>query len=139
MTTAEERYEKTWNSYLELLNKDYKASLASFTKSKSVYHRGMTKWMSRNGLSVYDAKAKIREFLRKALSCEPVSCNMGSMFLPVTADEILSGSPMTEADVMSGVYLTFPDGMIVNIKRGSSKALVSFLSLYQKGGEACLG
>ena len=52
MRTAEERYEETWNSYLALLNKDPKASLASFTKLKSVYYRGMTKWMSHNGLSV---------------------------------------------------------------------------------------
>ena len=42
MTTAEERYEKTWNSYLELLNKRPRATLTSFTKSKSVYHHGMT-------------------------------------------------------------------------------------------------
>ena len=32
MKTAEERYEETWNSYLELLNKDPRASLVSFTK-----------------------------------------------------------------------------------------------------------
>lgn len=139
MTTAEELYEKTWNSYLELLNKNPGASLASFTQSKSVYHRGMTKWMSRNGLSVYDAKAKIRECQRKALSGEPVSCNTGSMFLPVTPDETASVTPAMESDFLSGVSLTFPDGTIVNIKRGSAKALVSFLSLYRKGGEPCLG
>ena len=139
MRTAEERYEETWNSYLVLLDKDPKASLTSFTKSKSVYYRGMTKWMSHNGLSVYDAKAKIREFHRKSLSGEPVSCNTTSMFLPVTADETASGNPIPEADLLSGVSLTFPDGTIVNIKRGSAKALVSFLSLYRKGGEPCLG
>ena len=139
MKTAEERYEETWNSYLELLNKDPRASLVSFTKLKSVYYRGMTKWMSHNGLSVYDAKAKIRECHRKSLSGEPVSCNTGAMFLPVTADETASGNPMADADLLSGVSLTFPDGTIVNIKRGSAKALVSFLSLYRKGGEPCLG
>ena len=32
MTTAEERYEKTWNSYLTLLNKEPNVSLESFTK-----------------------------------------------------------------------------------------------------------
>ena len=36
MKTAEERYEETWNNYLELLNKDPRASLVSFTKLKSV-------------------------------------------------------------------------------------------------------
>ena len=139
MKTAEERYEETWNSYLELLSKDPRASLVSFTKLKSVYYRGMTKWMSHNGLSVYDAKAKIRECHRKSLSGEPVTCNTTSMFLPVTADETASGNPMSDADLLSGVSLTFPDGTIVNIKRGSAKALVSFLSLYRKGGEPCLG
>ena len=43
MTTAEERYEETWNNYLVLLNKDPNVSLASFTKSKNVYHRGSAK------------------------------------------------------------------------------------------------
>ena len=61
------------------------------------------------------------------------------MFLPVTADETASGNPMPDADLLSGVSLTFPDGTIVNIKRGSAKALVSFLSLYWKGGEPYLG
>ena len=61
MKTAEERDEETWNSYLERLNKDPRASLVSFTKLKSVYYRGMTKWMSQKGISVYDDKAKIRE------------------------------------------------------------------------------
>ena len=139
MTTAEERYEETWNSYLVLLDKDPKASLTSFTKSKSVYYRGMTKWMSRKGLSVFDAKAKIRDCHRKALSVEPMSCDKGSMFLPVTADETASGNHMSDAHMLSGVSPTLPDGTIVNIKRGSAKALVSFLSLYRKGGEPCLG
>ena len=139
MTTAEERYEETWNNYLVLLNKDPNVSLASFTKSKNVYHRGMTKWMSRNGLSVYEAKAKIKECQRKALSSEPVSRNTGSMFLPVTPEEPVPGTSPMDPDILSGVSLTFPDGTIVNIKRGSAKALVSFLSLYRKGGEPCLG
>ena len=41
MKIAEERYEETWNSYLDLLNKDSKASLVSFLKSKSVHYHGM--------------------------------------------------------------------------------------------------
>ena len=32
MKTAKERYEETWNSYLELLNKDPRASLVSFDR-----------------------------------------------------------------------------------------------------------
>ncbi|MCI6119212.1 MAG: hypothetical protein MR717_08000 [Prevotella sp.] len=36
MTTAEERYEETWNNYLVLLNKNPNVCLASFTKSKTV-------------------------------------------------------------------------------------------------------
>lgn len=138
MTTAEERYEKTWNSYLDLLNQNPKACLASFTKSRNVYHRGMTKWMSRNGLSVYDAKAKIQECQRRSLPSGPVSRDTGSMFLPVTAEESVSGISLMDSDMLSGVSLTFPDGTIVNIKRGGAKALVSFLSLCRKGGETCL-
>ena len=37
MTTAEERYEETRNSYLEPLNKDSKACLVSFTKLEILF------------------------------------------------------------------------------------------------------
>ena len=36
MKTEEERYEETWNSYLEIIKKDQRASLVSFKKLKSV-------------------------------------------------------------------------------------------------------
>ena len=124
MKTAEERYEETWNSYLELLNKDPRASLVSFTKLKSVYYRGMTKWMSHNGLSVYDAKAKIRECHRKSLSGEPVSCNTTSMFLPVTADETASGNPMPDAIRHCGDAYKKTNVQAVNTPKRSGKTIV---------------
>lgn len=138
MTTATERYEKTWNDYLELLNKNPNASLSSLTRRQRVYHRGMTRWMSRNGLSVNEAKSRIRECQRRA-AYEPVSCDTGLMFLPVSSDGMPSGASRPEADMLSGISLTFPDGTVVSIRRGGAKALVSFLALYRKGGEPCLG
>lgn len=139
MITAEDRYEKTWNGYLDLLTKKPNASLASFVKSKSVYYSGMTSWLSRHGLSVHDAKERIKKCQRKSLSSGPVSHNTGPMFLPVTPEEPVPDIFPVDSGILSGVSLAFPDGTIVNIKRGSAKALVSFLSLYRKGGVPCLG
>ena len=100
------------------------ASLVSFTKLKSVYYRGMTKWMSHNGLSVYDAKAKIRECHRKSLSGEPVSCNTTSMFLTVTADEMASGNPMPDAIRHRGDAYKKTNVQAVNTPKRSGKTIV---------------
>ena len=124
MKIAEERYEETWNSYLDLLNKDSKASLVSFLKSKSVHYHGMKQWMSHNGLSVYDAKAKVRDCQHKALSGEPVSCNTESMFLPVTADETASGNPMPDAIRHRGDAYKKTNVQAVNTPKRSGKTIV---------------
>lgn len=136
--TANERYEKTWNEFLVLLNRDSRSRLAPFLKEKCVNARGMRKWMEDNSLGVQQAKQKIRMLQAEALK-EPASAcasNTGALFLPVEVAPQPSSSPR---DMLSGVSLTFPDGTLVSIKTGSAAAVMSFLKLYQKEELVCLG
>ena len=47
--TANERYEKAWDSFLVYLNRNPKAQLAPFLKERHVNHRTMMNWMSEKG------------------------------------------------------------------------------------------
>lgn len=58
--TANERYEKAWNAYLVLLNRDSKSCLVPFLREQHINVRGMQKWMSEKGLYVQSAKQQIR-------------------------------------------------------------------------------
>ena len=44
--TANERFEKAWNSFLVYLNRNPKAQLTPFLKERHVNHRTMMNWMS---------------------------------------------------------------------------------------------
>ena len=43
--TANERYEKAWDSFLVYLNRNPKATLSPFLKERHVNHRTMMNWM----------------------------------------------------------------------------------------------
>lgn len=133
--TANERYEKAWNAYLVLLNRDSKSRLTPFLRNQHIHVRGMQKWMSEKGLSVQSAKLQIRmcqEHARKE-SLPPCPETTGTMFLPVE-----SSTPAESHDLLSGVSFVFPDGTHVSIKSGSAKAVISLMKLYQKEELLCL-
>jgi len=133
---ANERYEKAWNSFLVLLNRDVKSRLTPFLREQNIYQRGMQKWMSEKGLSVQAAKAKIRMCQTEARSesAKASSSSTGAMFLPVEASIVQS----SKEDLLSGVSFTFPDGTQVSIKSGSAKAVMSLMKLYSREEALCL-
>ena len=133
--TANERYEKAWNSYLVLLNRDSKSRLTPFLREQHVNIRGMQKWMSEKGLSVQSAKQQIRMCQSQAFSesLPPCSETTGAMFLPVE-----TSVPAKSQDLLNGVSFMFPDGTNVSIKSGSAKAVISLMKLYQKEELLCL-
>lgn len=133
--TANERYEKAWNSFLVLLNRDNKSSLTPFLREQHIYVRGMRKWMSEKGFSVKEAKRQIRMCQAHARkeSLPPCSETTGTMFLPVEPS-----APTGSHDLLSGVSFVFPDGTHVSIKSGSAKAVISLMKLYQKEELLCL-
>ena len=89
--------------------------------------------MYSHGYSVSAAKNRIRLFQEEALAQQqPTSCeNTGAMFLPVE----ICGNARSQADGLTGISLTMPDGTVVSIRKGSPEAVVSFIRLYSSTGE----
>lgn len=136
--TAAKRYESVWNAFLNELSHNPTATLTSFLKRCNVRQGRMKRWMENNGLSVKEAKKRLRDCQHDGIGdpMSPLSEDSGSLFLPMATDK---PAPRSEScDILSGVSLTFPDGTQVNIKRGSAQAVMSFLKLYQREDLPCL-
>lgn len=118
--TATERYETSWNAYLKELNRHPTTRLATFLKSRHINSHGMDMWMHRHGLSVSEAKRRIKEAHKKSKEDQmpPSSESTGMMFMPVDGTA-LQNMPDNE-DVLSGISFTFPDGTLASIKKGSA-------------------
>ena len=125
LQTADARYEKTWHQFLSALETQPRLRLAPFLRSLHVHRRGFEKWMYRRGYSVGEAKGRVFQLRMDAqVSASP---DAPSCFLPVNVREDASSS---QADLLTGISLTLPDGTTVSIRRGSAGAVVSFLKLY---------
>lgn len=136
--TAAKRYESVWNAFLNELPHNPTTTLTSFLKRCNVRQGRMKRWMENNGLSVKEAKKRLRDCQHDGIGdpMSPLSEDSGSLFLPMATDK---PAPRSEScDILSGVSLTFPDGTQVNIKRGSAQAVMSFLKLYQREDLPCL-
>lgn len=136
--TAAKRYESVWNAFLNELSHNPTATLTSFLKRCNVRQGRMKRWMENHGLSVKEAKKRLRDCQHDGIGdpMSPLSEDSGSLFLPMATDK---PAPRSEScDILSGVSLTFPDGTQVNIKRGSAQAVMSFLKLYQREDLPCL-
>lgn len=136
--TAAKRYESVWNAFLNELSHNPTATLTFFLKRCNVRQGRMKRWMENNGLSVKEAKKRLRDCQHDGIGdpISPLSEDSGSLFLPMATDK---PAPRSEScDILSGVNLTFPDGTQVNIKRGSAQAVMSFLKLYQREDLPCL-
>ena len=134
---ATERYERAWNAFQIHLNHNPKASLIPFLKERHVNHRSMHRWMSEKGYSVRLAKQQIRLLQAEARKecSEATAKDTGMMFLPM---EMPSDSVCPE-NYLFGITLTFPNGTIVTIKKGSAKSVMHLMKLYEKEDYAMFG
>lgn len=136
MTVAEERYEKAWNSFLIYLNHHPKAQLKPFLIERHINHRTMQNWLCEKGYSVYKAKREVlvaQAETRKQKN-EAAKADAGEMFLPLQP----SFEPAKEVDMLSGINVTFPNGTVVTIKKGSAKSVMQLMKLYEKEDLLCL-
>ena len=136
MTVAEERYEKAWNSFLIYLNRHPKAQLTPFLEERHVNHRTMQNWMCKKGYSVYKARKEVlvaQAEVRNQAS-ESSQTDAVGMFLPLQP----SLEPAQEVDMLSGINVTFPNGTVVTIKKGSAKSVMQLMKLYEKEDLLCL-
>ena len=133
--TANERYEKAWNSFLIYLNRNPKAKLTPFLKERHVNYRTMQNWMSEKGYSVLRAKLEIRraqEAARKERA-EASTANTGMMFVPVDPPAI----ELPVEDLLHGISMTFPNGTVVSVRKGCAKSVMALMKLYEKEDAAC--
>ena len=136
MSTATDRFEKAWQKYTVLLSQNPQASLAPFLRDLNVSVSAMGNWMSRNGLSVIDAKrlARAAQMEERLRSLPQAVSDDGSMFVPV----IPRAGKADSGEMLIGISVTLPDGVIITVKQGSAQALVSFIRHYSgKEGESC--
>ena len=133
---ATERYERAWNAFQIHLNHNPKASLIPFLKERHVNHRSMHRWMSEKGYSVRLAKQQIRLLQAEARKecSEATDKDTGMMFLPME----MSSDSVCPENYLFGITLTFPNGTIVTIKKGSAKSVMHLMKLYEKEDLLCL-
>ena len=135
LMAADARYEKTWHQFLSELEKQPRLRLAAYLRSVQVKQRGFDKWLYARGYSVHDAKERVLKFRNESDALDS-SMPSASSILPV---RLVSEPdvPIRPCDLLTGISLTLPDGTVINIRRGSAEAVVSFLKLYSEEGVPC--
>ena len=139
MMTAKERYEKAWDAFLIHLKHHPTAGLRPFLADKHVCYGSMLNWMTEKGYSVSQAKSEIRKAHAEAQDKKEEAASDGpsNLFVPMEPlKETCADLPM--ADILCGISLTFPNGTIATIKKGSAKAVMSLMKLYEKEDMLCL-
>lgn len=135
LQTADARYEKVWHQFLSELEQQPRLRLAAYLRSVQVKQRGFEKWLYGRGYSVHDAKKRVLKFRNESDALDSPMLSSPSI-LPV---RLVSESdvPVRPCDLLTGISLTLPDGTVINIRRGSAEAVVSFLKLYSGEGKTC--
>lgn len=135
LQTADARYEKTWHQFLSKLEKQPRLRLAAYLRSVQVKQRNFEKWLYGRGYSVRDAKSRVLRFRNESDALDS-SMSSAPPILPV---RLVSEPdvPVLPCDLLTGISLTLPDGTVINIRRGSTEAVVSFLKLYSGEGTPC--
>ena len=138
MMTATERYEKAWTTFLQQLEQNPQTCLRSITTEQHVYYKGMSKWLSANGLSVKQAKKTVLS-TNSGKSCSrnkssECSDTAESMFVPIRKQcaATITGS------MLHGVSLTFPDGIIVNVAQIDTRSVMDLIRIYNTEVVTCL-
>ena len=96
---------------------------------RHVNYHGMCLWLSRHGISIRE----LRPSSSVATAKEPASSF--SRLFPVCS------SPSSSPDMLYGVTITFPDGVTISIKQGSSFSVSRFIDRYNskiQEEESCL-
>ena len=128
------RNEKIWDDYLSELAMNPRLCLARFLRKRHIVVHSFEMWMSRNGYSALQAKAPAASLQPESITRETTISE--ESFVPLVVRE--DSSPESNScDVLTGINLTFPDGTLVSIRRGSAEAVVSFLKLYSGEGSPC--
>lgn len=123
---AKQRYIKTLEDYKSRLSSDPYLRLIDFCKEQHTDYRQLIYWMSHHQLSVRRLQAEARsEILEKE----------SETFIQfVSAPKPISSCPLT------GVSITFPDGVNLTLQESSVESVISLLTVYRSrlgGASSC--
>lgn len=127
--TAHDLYTRTLSDYKSCSCSSPALTLRSYCRERHVNYHGMCLWLSRHGISIRELRPSSSVTTAK----EPASSF--SRLLPVCS------SPSSSPDMLYGVTITFPDGVTVSIKQGSSFSVSRFIDRYNskiQEEESCL-
>ena len=113
--TAHDLYTRTLSDYKSCLCSSPALTLRSYCRERHVNYHGMCLWLSRHGISIRELRPSSSVTTAK----EPASSF--SRLFPVCS------SPSSSPDMLYGVTITFPDGVTVSIKQGSSFSVSRFI------------
>lgn len=133
MESVENRFEKTWKHFLEVLKVDYTCSLADICREHHVTFGGMSSWMFRHGYSVKQAKADVlRDCYGGVVPFQPPSSSPSfTQIAPAMLPE--------EEFSLSGITITFNSGTTISVKRATPGGIIKMLRDYErKEGDLCI-
>ena len=139
MAEPNEIYESVWNAFLKELPRNPTVTLSSGQEKWHTNRKGMRRWMSNNGLSVKEAKKRIRGCNQYVIEnpIPPIPEVADSLFLPMTTDK---PTPQSEScDILSGVSLTFPERYTSEHKTWQRTSRHVIPQTISNGGSAMFG
>lgn len=125
---AVERYQLTLDQFKSIRQGGKEITLREFCKEKHVNYQPMTAWLSRKGIYVSSLHPiKKKNTIKPVVKKEKTPGGMPNQtFVPIQP-QILSKSI---SNGLSGISITFPDGVCVTIKQASACALTDFINSY---------
>lgn len=125
---AVERYQLTLDQFKSIRQGGKEITLRDFCKEKHVNYPPMTAWLSRKGILVSSLNPIKKKNISKPVIKKEKSPDILSnqTFIPIQpqapSKNIING--------LSGISITFPDGVCVTIKQSSASALSDFINNY---------
>lgn len=126
---SSELYQQTLEGFKTELSSFPGTTLFEYCHSHHVYYSGMKLWLSRHQISIRSLKQRFD-------SPFPGNNNLSSsVFVPLSSS---SERSLFCAELLQGIHITFPDGVIVTIKRGTASAIQEFIKSYNQSSDSAL-
>lgn len=125
---AFERYELTLNQFMMLRHEGKDITLREYCKEKHVNYRPMTAWLSQKGvyISKINPPRKRKANSPKLENSKVPEHISNQVFVPIQPQ----APSKSITNGLSGISITFPDGVCVTIKQSSASALSDFINNY---------
>ena len=122
------RYEQTWEVFIQELQTDSTVTLRSVCRKVHTNHNAMSKWLSRHGYSVTQAKKSVLKSRKKE---QPA-------FARLVPKEPKKPLPFHKESSLLGISITFNSGTSINIRQADADSIIRLISLYErKDGDLC--